>query len=94
MYNTTASTNVPIQQRSGPVESRGGALIAIVTTMHALSTVILVARFWIRLRIQHMRLAADDLTIILSWLVIVAQTVDAWLRRSSLLGQHEHEPRG
>ncbi|OTA90240.1 hypothetical protein M434DRAFT_51279, partial [Hypoxylon sp. CO27-5] len=54
------------------VESRGGTLIAIVTTMHTLSTVVLVARFWIRLRIQHMRLAADDLTIILSWLVIIS----------------------
>ncbi|KAI0139368.1 hypothetical protein F4776DRAFT_662327 [Hypoxylon sp. NC0597] len=82
------AANVPIQQRSGGVESRSSTLIAVVATMHTLSTVVLVARFWIRLRIQRMCLAADDWTIILSWLFTVAQSVDACLQTRYGLGKH------
>ncbi|KAI0834645.1 hypothetical protein F5Y06DRAFT_300499 [Hypoxylon sp. FL0890] len=80
--------NAPIQQRSGRVESRSGTLIAVVTSLHALSTAVLAARLWIRLRIQRMGLAADDWTIIASWLFTVVQSIDICLQTKYGLGKH------
>ncbi|KAI1415377.1 hypothetical protein F5Y13DRAFT_187481 [Hypoxylon sp. FL1857] len=84
----SSAISIPIQQRSSDVVSRGGAVIAIVTAMNALSTAVLAARFWIRLRIQRIHLAVDDWTIIASWLVTVAQTIDDGFQTKYGLGMH------
>lgn len=61
-------------------ESRSEDLIAIVSCMVALATAVLVLRLWTRFSIQGMSLAADDWTILASWLFSVAFTVNVCTR--------------
>ncbi|KAJ4309662.1 hypothetical protein N0V84_011382 [Fusarium piperis] len=78
----------PGQARSGPKESRSDDVVIILTVMQALSTIVVAARLLTRLLIQHMRLAADDWSIIVSWVLLVAYTVDVCTQTKFGLGKH------
>jgi hypothetical protein len=78
-------------ERTGPTESRAQDVIIILATMQAFSTVVLVLRLWTRLWIQGMRLGADDWTILASWAVLVAYTIDVCLQTRYGLGQHVYD---
>ncbi|RYP15629.1 hypothetical protein DL765_005580 [Monosporascus sp. GIB2] len=57
-------------------ESRSESLIAIVTCMVTLSTIVLVLRVWTRARVQGIPSGADEWTILVSWLFSVAFTIN------------------
>jgi hypothetical protein len=83
------ATNPP--PSDGPTESRAQDVIVILATMQAFSTVVLALRLWTRLWIQGMNLGADDWTIIASWSVLVAYTIDVCLQTRYGLGQHGYD---
>ncbi|KAK4224303.1 hypothetical protein QBC38DRAFT_423809 [Podospora fimiseda] len=80
----------PTQLSSGyfPGQSRSENLIAIVTSMVVFSTIVIVLRLWTRLSIQGVSLAADDWTILVSWLFSVAFTVNVCTQTRFGLGKH------
>ncbi|TPX09914.1 uncharacterized protein E0L32_008936 [Thyridium curvatum] len=69
-------------------ESRSGDIIAIVTAMTALSTVVLAVRLWSRIGLQGVSPGADDWTIIAAWVFSVAFTVDVSTQTAYGLGKH------
>jgi hypothetical protein len=64
-------------------ESRSESLIAIVTCMMALSTLILALRVWTRARVQGIPSAADEWTILVSWMFSIAFTINVCIRKYS-----------
>jgi len=69
-------------------ESRSESLVAIVTCMMCLSTIFLVLRVWTRARVQGIPSAADEWTIVISWLFSIAFTVNVCVQTKYGLGKH------
>ncbi|KFA59962.1 hypothetical protein S40285_08011 [Stachybotrys chlorohalonatus IBT 40285] len=72
----------------GPTESRADDVLIILITMQVFSTVVLLMRLCTRFAVQHLRLGADDWTIIVSWLFLVAYTVNVCMQTEYGLGRH------
>ncbi|RYO89653.1 hypothetical protein DL766_008059 [Monosporascus sp. MC13-8B] len=69
-------------------ESRSESLIAIVTCMVTLSTIVLLLRVWTRARVQGTASGADEWTILVSWLFSVAFTINVCTQTKYGLGKH------
>ncbi|KAK4160459.1 hypothetical protein QBC43DRAFT_381243 [Cladorrhinum sp. PSN259] len=82
------SHSCPRPPRYNAGESRSEDLIAIVTCMVVLATIVLGLRLWTRFSIQGVSLAADDWTIMASWLFSVGFTVNVCTQTRFGLGKH------
>ncbi|KAK4442526.1 hypothetical protein QBC34DRAFT_454555 [Podospora aff. communis PSN243] len=69
-------------------ESRSESLIAIVTCMMCLSTLVLLLRVFARARVQGIASTADEWTILISWLFSIAFTVNVCVQTKYGLGKH------
>ncbi|KAI0512571.1 hypothetical protein F5B22DRAFT_615408 [Xylaria bambusicola] len=85
------ATRDPAPQTSHSHDSLSGEVIAIVTVFQAFSTLALVLRLWTRLKIQHLRLGADNLTIIVAWTLSLALDVLIAFQTRYGLGKHVTE---
>ncbi|KAI0531864.1 hypothetical protein GGR58DRAFT_492099 [Xylaria digitata] len=77
-----------IQRNSIAEASLGEEVIAIVTVFQVFSSAALALRLWTRLRIQHLRLGADDWVIITAWTTDLALGTIIGFQTRYGLGKH------
>ncbi|KAG9231474.1 hypothetical protein BJ875DRAFT_406887 [Amylocarpus encephaloides] len=74
-----------------PHDSKAGQVLGVCSAMLALVTLVVAARFWIRLRFAKGTLGADDWCILVAWVLAAAFDLDPINQVKFGLGQHIYD---